>query len=283
MVARRDVHWLPLFEPETGPRIEFVDIDGQRLRVAVSPVADGQVPLLVFNGIGVSFEIFRRFVRHLEGHPVILFDAPGVGGSRMPSWPYRMWNLASLTRRLLDRYRIDNVDVLGVSWGGAAAQQFAIQYSTSCRRLILAATGAGGFMVPGSVRALMHMVHPGQYFDPMYMLKFGAEIFGGLVADDPKLIGEHARYMQVSDPISYYYQVYALIGWNSLFWLPFLRQRTLVMAGTRDPLVPLLNAQILSLLIPHARLHALNDGHLFMATSAKESADVARRFLAESD
>jgi pimeloyl-ACP methyl ester carboxylesterase len=51
------------------------------------------------------------------------------------------------------------------------------------------------------------------------------------------------------------------------------------MAGTDDPIVPVVNGRILAKLIPDARFVAIDDGHLFLLTSAKTSADVIADFL----
>jgi pimeloyl-ACP methyl ester carboxylesterase len=58
-----------------------------------------------------------------------------------------------------------------------------------------------------------------------------------------------------------------------------LPQPTLVMAGTDDPIVPVANGRILASLIPDARLATINDGHLFLVTSATESAALISQFL----
>jgi fermentation-respiration switch protein FrsA (DUF1100 family) len=60
-----------------------------------------------------------------------------------------------------------------------------------------------------------------------------------------------------------------------------LRQPTLIMAGTDDPVVPLANAELLAHLIPHAKLFTIDDGHLFLITRANEVAPVIMHFLAE--
>jgi len=62
-------------------------------------------------------------------------------------------------------------------------------------------------------------------------------------------------------------------------WLRLLRQPTLVMAGTDDPIVPPVNGRILAKLIPNARLVTVEDGHLFLITSARESAETISGFL----
>jgi pimeloyl-ACP methyl ester carboxylesterase len=56
-------------------------------------------------------------------------------------------------------------------------------------------------------------------------------------------------------------------------------QPTLVMAGIDDPLVPAINGRILASLIPDARLLTIDDGHLFLVTSAGESAAMISEFL----
>jgi pimeloyl-ACP methyl ester carboxylesterase len=56
-------------------------------------------------------------------------------------------------------------------------------------------------------------------------------------------------------------------------------QPTLVMAGTDDPLVPVANGRILASFIPDARLVTTGDGHLFLVTSASESAEIISEFL----
>ena len=51
------------------------------------------------------------------------------------------------------------------------------------------------------------------------------------------------------------------------------------MAGNDDPLVPLINARLHAWLLSDARLHILNDGHLFLLTRTKETADTIAAFL----
>jgi pimeloyl-ACP methyl ester carboxylesterase len=74
-------------------------------------------------------------------------------------------------------------------------------------------------------------------------------------------------------------QLVAGFGWSSLPWLRLLAQPTLVMAGTDDPIVPVANGRILASLIPDARLVTIDDGHLFLVTSASKSAAMISKFL----
>jgi poly(3-hydroxyalkanoate) depolymerase len=267
-------------ESVTTLQIQTVDLDGQVLRVAIRHGSDAAPPLLIFNGIGANLELVEPFVAALEGVGVIIFDIPGVGGSPAPVVPYRFSTLSVLTDKLLSRLGYDGpVDVLGVSWGGALAQQFAHLYPGRCRRLILAATSPGVVMVPARLSVLSKLVGPRRYTDPAYLQQVGAEIYGGAYRRDPALLKEHSRHIQAPRGRGYLYQLLAAAGWSSLPWLGGLRQRTLVMHGNDDPIVPLTNAKILAARIRNATLYVIDDGHLFLITRAKDVAPVVQRFL----
>jgi poly(3-hydroxyalkanoate) depolymerase len=233
----------------------------------------------MFNGIGANIELVAPFLAALKGPEAIIFDVPGVGGSPVPALPYRPWTLARLSARLLDQLGHERVDVLGVSWGGALAQQFAFQHARRCRRLVLAATSPGHLMVPGKLAVLLKMASPRRYRDPEYMNRIAGELYGGALRHSPELAREHLRHVRWSSDYGYYLQLLAGVGWSSLPWLRLLRQPTLVMYGADDPLVPAANARILAALIPDSRLVSIDDGHLFLVTSAAESAPLIRDFL----
>ena len=260
-------------------QINLHDIEGQTLRVGVRRGDNVRPPLLIFNGIGANIELAAPFLDALDGPEAIVFDVPGVGGSPSPLLPYRPSTLARMSTQLLDKLGHEQVDVLGVSWGGALAQQFAFQQGNRCRRLVLAATSPGHLMVPGKLTVLLKMATPRRYKDADYMQRIAGDIYGGALRGSPELVGKHLRHVRWSSDYGYYLQLLAGFGWTSLPWLRLLAQPTLVMAGTDDPLVPVVNGRILANLIPDARLVTIDDGHLFLVTSASEAAAVIAEFL----
>lgn len=264
------------------PKIEFVDVDGVMLRVATR--AGRGTPLLIFNGIGANLEVVYPFIEALRDREIVIFDMPGIGGSPLSLVPRRFSGIARLTNRLLDRLGYREVDVAGVSWGGAVAQQFARQYRRRVRRLVLAATSAGAFMVPGRPSALMKMTTPQRYLSPTYMQRAAGTIYGGEVRERPELIAAHTSRIIPPRFLGYVYQLFAGMGWTSIHWLHRLKQPTLIMAGSDDPLVPPVNARILSLFIPNNRLHIVaGGGHLFMLHRLDEVGTVIREFLDAPD
>ena len=257
-----------------------ITVKGQRLRVAIRKGEGRRTPLLLMNGFGVNLEVLQWFVDALDpALEVMRFDVPGTGGSPAPLIPYRLSHHAWLVTKMLDQVGYRQADVLGVSWGGGLAQQFAFQYPRRCRRLILVSTGTGALMVPGRPWALAQMTTPRRYMDPVYMEENAAALYGGKIRTHPELAHEFARTVRSGGLQGYFYQMLGGVGWTSVPWLPLLRQPTLIMHGDDDPLVPLVNAKIMHRLIPHSKLYIFHDGHLGIGTSARELAQVVDQFL----
>ncbi|MBV8241398.1 MAG: poly(3-hydroxyalkanoate) depolymerase [Hyphomicrobiales bacterium] len=262
--------------------IRSLTIEGQRLRIGVRAGASHLPPLIVFNGIGASLELIEPFVSALPEREVVAFDVPGSGGSPAALLPYRFPGLARLAHKLLGELGYNGaVDALGVSWGGALAQTFAFEFPTHCRKLVLASTSPGALMVPGRPSVLAKLVSPRRYVDPDFLHAFGGEIYGGAFRSDPDLLRRHAQALWAPSNRGYLYQLIAAAGWTSLPWLRLLTQPTLVMHGSDDPIVPLINARILSALIRRAELHVVDDGHMFLVSKAQDVAPVVHRFLTE--
>src|SRR5215469_8062182 len=113
-----------------------ININGTRVFVAIHRGDGSGPPLLLINGIGANLEVFDPFIDALDragGEKIgtIRFDVPGVGGSPPSLFPLRFQGLARLVAQLLDAVGQQQVDVLGISWGGGLAQQFA-RWPRSC-------------------------------------------------------------------------------------------------------------------------------------------------------
>src|SRR6516165_9348520 len=266
----------------TPTEMRSIVVAGRQLRVAVRHGDGTRVPLLMFNGIGASLDLLQPFVDALDpALEVIRFDVPGVGGSPLPVRPYRFTGLCRLASQVLDTLGYPGaVDVLGISWGGGVAQHFALTARRRCRRLVLVSTGTGAIMVPARPAVLVRMISPRRYLDPGHLQRVAPLLYGGTARDDPAWVSTmmHAQ-SRVGSPRGYLYQLTAGAGWTSLPFLPLLRQRTLILSGDDDPLIPLANARLMNALIPRSRLHVYHGGHLSLVTEAAELAPVVSGFL----
>ena len=234
-----------------------VRVGRERLRVTIT--GEGQ-PLLLVMGLGGNLEMWGPLEQELVplGFQTIAFDAPGTGGSDPPGALRRMAGLADLTAALLDELGLDRVDVLGVSFGGALAQELAHRHPARVGRLVLAATTCGLGSWPGDPWATALLLSPVGYF---------ARARSSRLQRPPTLAG-------------YWSQIWAATGWTSRPWLDRLHQPTLVLAGDADALVPLANGRQLAAAIPDARLEVIEGGdHLFLLHEAVESAKAVAGFL----
>jgi poly(3-hydroxyalkanoate) depolymerase len=258
-----------------------VDVDGLRLRVCVR--GEGQ-PLLLLMGIGGNLEMWGPFEDALNarGIQTITVDAPGTGGSTGYRFPRRMGGLARTMELMLDALGFDQVDALGVSFGGTVAQQLAHQAPARVRRLVLAATGPGLGGVPGSPRVLFALATPRRYHQPDHFRRIAGDLYGGAARRDPDamLHGSLARFVKPPTLSGYLAQLYAITAWTSLPWLGRLTQPTLVISGDDDPIVPLVNGRILRKVIPRSRLEVIaGGGHLFLLERPAEVAALTADFL----
>jgi poly(3-hydroxyalkanoate) depolymerase len=263
---------------------KLVPVLGQQIRVDVRPGSG--VPLVLCNGIGASLEVLDPLVEQLDPDtPVVRFDVPGSGGSPDSPLPYGFPYLAVVLSMLLRKLGITGrVDVLGLSWGGALAQQFAFQNPRRCRRLILVSTGTGAIMVPGRPAVLAKMVTPRRFLDHDYAGSIAGEIYGGTVRDDPSMVKRlFDRQLMAGSRVGYLHQLLAGAVWTSLFALPLVRQRTLILAGLDDPIIPVANARIMGGLLPHATVHLHRGGHVDLITNAAELAPVIELFRSQPD
>jgi poly(3-hydroxyalkanoate) depolymerase len=262
-------------------RMRTLTAGGRTVRVSVREGNPDWPPLLLCNGVGASLELFQPFVDTLDPRrPVIRFDMPGIGGSPAPVVPYHLATLPSLLAGLLDQLGYEQADVLGISWGGGLAQQFALSRPDRVRRLVLVATGPGALMVPGRPWVLLRMLTPRRHRDPGYAARVAGDLYGGSARQDPIVARDllHAT-TRLGPARGYFYQLIATIGWTSLPRLPKLRPPTLILAGDDDPIIPVVNARIMHRLIPRSRLHVYHGGHLELAADPGRLAYAVEAFL----
>ncbi len=229
----------------------------------------------MLNGIGMNLELLAPIARALPEREIISFDLPGIGQSPDPIIPYTIPCMALTTAALLDRLEIEQADILGISWGGALAQQFAFQHRARTGRLVLAATSAGAAMVPGNASMLAHMADPREYTVERTLRRNLASIYNGGGSGKVSLNAAKAP-----SPLGFSYQLAAFATWTSLPFLPLLSLPVMIMADEEDQLVPPSNAHFLHNAIPHSRLEMFHGGgHLFMLSQQDRFIQKLRSFL----
>ena len=251
-------------------------IDGLSTRVRVS--GEGP-PLLLIGGVWSQVPMFDPLLPYLDGFRTISFDPPGIGETDMPVRPYSVRRLAGFAAGVLAAVGIGRAHVMGVSLGGAVAQELARSHPDRVDRLVLVSTGPGAMGVPGRPDVLMRFGRPTAYSDIGILERNAGRIFGGRLRAQPELVrGWHLR--PPASTKAWVYRLAATTGWSSLPWLHRLTQPTLVVHGDDDPVVPVVNARLIACRVPDARLEVVEGGgHLLLLDSAAEVIPVITDFL----
>ena len=100
-------------------------------------------PLVMLNGIMMSCPSWAEFIEPLSANrQLILFDFLDQGRSARMEEDYAQELQAEVVRALLDYLALEQVDLVGISYGGMVAQHFALKYQHRIRRLVLFNTTA---------------------------------------------------------------------------------------------------------------------------------------------
>jgi pimeloyl-ACP methyl ester carboxylesterase len=225
---------------------------GMHLRVARWREGAPGTPLLFLNGIGADIAAAAPLLAQVAGREVWTLDMPGVGGSPDALLPYGAPTMAAILIEIADRFGHAGIDLAGFSWGGALAQQVAVQFPARIRRLVLMAT-TPTVAAPG--------------------IGWAALLDDDMLASGLKL--------PTATPLGLAYQTMAMAGWTSAAMLPNLKNiPTLVLMGERDGVVPACHGETIAQLIDGARIEVVPGSHLFPFTHA---ATVAARISAFLD
>jgi len=223
--------------------------------------------LLLIMGLGYTAHMWQRTRPLLSEHyRTIVYDNRGVGRSDSPVGPYAIPLMASDAAAVLDAAEVENAHLFGVSMGGMIAQEFALQYPTRVRSLILGCTAAGG---PTAVRSEPEATE---------MLKARAAMNAEQAADAalPFIYDVDTPRERIEEdlairrpwparPESYLAQLQGIRAWEGYTRLPAIRVPTLVIHGQNDRLVPVGNGQLIADRIPDAKLLIIpHASHIFL-------------------
>lgn len=220
-------------------------------------------PVVLIHGLGGSRNDWELQWPALTPHfRVIAPDLRGHGLSPRPEGPYRIGLFAADVAMLLRRIDARPAHVVGLSLGGAVAQQLALDSPELVRRLVLVNTAAS-FMSQDWRRRLMGV----RRFAATYlsgMDKVAADVAERLfpLLEQAALRHEATARLALNDPRAYRDSLIAIARFNAAELLPSIACPTLVVSGDTDYAVPLNAKKYLAEQIPNSRLVVIPDsGH----------------------
>jgi pimeloyl-ACP methyl ester carboxylesterase len=244
---------------------QFAQLDDIQLHYKIQGHGE---PLLMLMGFCGNMNWWPQPVQdYLSArYQLILVDNRGTGLSERGTRKYTMATLADDMERLVNHLGMPEVHVLGVSMGGMIAQEFAIRHPKRVSRIILANT-QGMVRIHRSL-TLPHLKLGWRYLtdarwreNPLLLNLIFTESF----RQQCKLEEWDMIYQAYAQSISWsraQEQLRAIIPWRSVRRLQKLKAPTLVLAASRDLLIPPRNSFDLARKIPNARFVCLEDqGH----------------------
>lgn len=138
--------------PHRSTHLRHVTVHGHRrayVRVGSGPA------LLLLHGLACDHTTWSPVLESLaRTHTVIAPDLLGHGDSDKPRADYSVGGYANGMRDLLTVLGIDSATVVGHSFGGGVAMQFAYQFPERTERLVLVGSGGLGPEVSPAVRVI---------------------------------------------------------------------------------------------------------------------------------
>ena len=236
-------------------------------------------PLLFCNGSGATLESSALLIEQFRQHfDVVAHDQRGLGKTSIPDEPFTMAQYAADAAALLDHVGWATSAVVGVSFGGMVAQEYAVTFPERVTRLALVCTSSGGAGKPSyPLHELATLPLEEQAAISLRLLdtRFSAEWLAehphdlAMVqarANRPELTPAQRRGALAQLDARSHHDV-----WERL---PKITAPTLVAGGRYDGIAPPANSEAIASQIPGATLGLYEGGHLFFVQDRTAMPDI---------
>ena len=210
---------------------------------------------------------------------IISYDQRGLGQTTKPPGDYSMQQYADDAADLLDELEIDNIIVMGVSFGGMVAQELSKRHPSRVSKLVLACTSSGG--QGGS----SYPLHELEELTEDEKLELGIKINDLRITDhwinDNKESwnsikkAARTRLTHKSDPKNLIKQLLARKKHNTYKYLPNIDIPVFLLGGKYDGIAPVSNMKAMHQQIRQSRLEFYEGGHLFLVQDKRAFKDIS--------
>jgi 3-oxoadipate enol-lactonase len=234
------------------------EVNGQTLYYEVH--GEGE-PLLCVMGLSAdTLAWLLQLPAFSASYRTIVFDNRDVGQSSLAAGPYEIADMARDALALADALGLDSFHLLGVSMGGAIAQEVALAAPERVRTLTLAVTfpagGAWARKLSEVWAERVTKVSREAHVDELMLLNFSETFF-----EDEQGVawvrGMMLQHPHPQPPEAFIRQLDACGRHDARERLPSLRMPTHVIGAEHDILVPVWKSRELAELIPDAQLTVL--------------------------
>ena len=250
-----------------------VSVNG--LKLYYESEGDGE-PVVLIPGFAAGRWIWFKQTPDLsQNFRVIVFDPRGVSESDKPEGPQTIGLLADDVAHLLQTIGISSAHIVGASFGGFVAQEFALKYPSMTRKLVLCCTSFGGpnHVVPAPETLLALASTKGLNSEE----RMRANLLLAFTPEFVKTQGtqvDHIVHLRATNEVPehiYLSQLQAAMSFNAESRLSEIKRPTLVLSGDADVIVPVQNSRNLAEKISGAQLQIIAGGsHTFFIEQARD-------------
>jgi pimeloyl-ACP methyl ester carboxylesterase len=262
--------------------VSKVTVNG--LQLYYESEGDG-APVVLVPGFAAGRWIwFKQTPELSRNFRVIVFDPRGVSASDKPEGPQTITLLADDVAHLLETIGVESAHIVGASFGGFVAQEFALKFPAMTRKLVLCCTSFGGpnhvVPAPETLAALASTkgLNSEERMRANLLLAFTPDYVRTQVDEVDHIV--HLRATNEVPEHIYMSQLQAAMSFNTESRLAEIRSPTLVLSGDADIIVPVQNSRNLAAKIPGAQLRIIEGGsHTFFIEQAREFNQIVKDFL----
>ena len=268
---------------------KFIEVKGMNVHYRDEGSQTDGIPLVLIHGTGSSLHTFDDWTKGLiETRRVIRLDLPGYGlTGPFPDRDYSMENYVVFLEAFLTKLNIHTCVLGGNSLGGGISWRYTLAHSNKVDQLIL--IDASGYPVKAESRPLAFELaqipvikNLFTYVTPRSVAKSSVE---NVYANQSKVTDQLVdRYFELTlregnrqafvDRLGVEHQS------NVYKRIPQIKQRTLIIWGDQDHLIPVEMAENFHRDLPNSTLSILkNVGHVPMEEAPEESLEELLSFL----
>ena len=229
-------------------------------------------PVLFISGTGADLRVKPNVLDGplAKNFRVIAYDQRGLGQTQKPPGPYEMEDYSKDAIALLDSLEIEQVNLVGVSFGGMVSLHIALQFPERMNKIVLCCTSPGGAFasfpfhdLPDDQNATERAMQLMEFNDLRHTKSWQKNnpnrVEAIIQITESRLINDHTtpEYKR-----GYSEQIRARAQHDVVADLEKIKSETFICAGLFDGIAPKENQKILEK-IPHSRGEFYNGGHFF--------------------
>jgi pimeloyl-ACP methyl ester carboxylesterase len=261
----------------------YVESGGCRLAYRV--VGEGE-PILLIMGLGADGIAWQPHVKdYAKRFRCIVPDNRGVGGSDAPAGPYSTSQMANDCAAVLRAVGDEPAGVVGISMGGAIAQELVLNHPSLVNRVVLVSSWCrcDAFLtdVFEHLRTTQNVLGP-EDFAALLQLRIWSADYYSEHANELRSARQLASETTVS-PMAFAAQCAACISHDSLTRLDGVRVPTLITCGESDSFTVPAYAREIQAAIRGSQLEVLRGGHAHHWEELERFNELTASWLASSN